>query len=229
MKSFSELINEKYLESGRAPLYHFTSAFALCEIMAEDAIGKYGHFTDDGRETWAGLGKKQFIPKGAISLTRDKTLNFGASRGGDRGVIVFDQDKLKQAGLIRPFRDQFCVYSGNPDDWSQRTYSPQEKVECEERIRGPLKGVDKYVSAYYLPQSTINELEDRRKKLAHTLEHGYEDDKPELTATSEKRQKWVAANKPGGANWDKIEARTKEDIRRIDAVLKNPKLKIGKP
>ncbi len=123
------ILNESYLDSARAPIYHWTSGFLLRTILK---TRKLGYPTKDGYDPLKGITK---FSKELISFTRDNNYRI---RGKESNVrFVFDIEKLRQKGYkIKPYVDR-SVVKNSLEDYSTLN-SHEARFEAEEIVRGPI-------------------------------------------------------------------------------------------
>lgn len=126
IKDFSGFIDESYLDSNHAPLYHFTSVWSLNDILKlnELSLGHYDHK----------IGEK--ISK-IISLTRDKSFNI-ENREFEVKICI-DKDKLISNYRINPY-DFFSIK--DKKKWEIDRINP---FESEELTNCDIKNLNKYI------------------------------------------------------------------------------------
>lgn len=83
MLNFKDFIEESYLESNFAPIYHFTNSYYLLTILRENIL-KVGWFDNPF------FGKKIKI----ISFARNNKLNIGNYKIDLNVILCFDKNKM---------------------------------------------------------------------------------------------------------------------------------------
>lgn len=128
---FKKFITEKYLETSRAPLYHWTGDYNLSNILRD---GKLGYPTKDGYDPMKGITK---FSNQWVSFTRDRNYRI---RERDSNIrLSFDPEKLKQKGyIIKPYVDRSVVINAK-DDMQQTLPQRDARFEAEEIIKGPIE------------------------------------------------------------------------------------------
>src|ERR1035437_5638079 len=126
IKDFLNFIDESYLDSNHAPLYHYTSVWSLKDILKlnELSLGHYDHRI---------AGKTTKI----LSLTRDKLFNIK-----DREFevkICLDKDKLVSNYKMRPY--DFFNFK-DKKKWEVDRINP---YEFEEITDCNIKYLDRYI------------------------------------------------------------------------------------
>lgn len=131
MKKFDDFIDESYLESNHAPLYHFTDLFILDRIIDEDTLklGNYYNKFDDRQIKM-------------ISLTRNKDLNTLTHRQLLNVKLVLDKDKLLTKYNIITY--DFFIHN-NHETFPKSNLNRKSPVEFEEIILNPIEHLHKYL------------------------------------------------------------------------------------
>jgi hypothetical protein len=126
IKDFSGFIDESYLDSNHAPLYHFTSVWCLNSILKLNtlSLGYYDHK----------IGNK--IIK-IVSLTRDKS--FDIKNKDFELKICLDKDKLVNNYKTNPY--DFFNSKGDNKKWEERN----NPFEFEEVINCDIKNLNRYI------------------------------------------------------------------------------------
>ncbi len=145
---FKNFIAEKYLESSRAPLYHWTDSIYLENILKLNALG----VTDEWDEIH---GTKTLKKDGWVSFTRDKNYRI---RGKNSTVrFSFNPEILKQRGYkILPYVDRSVV--DNYIDQNPLSKS-RARFESEEKVKGPIKLTDGLIKIEII-KSEYNKLKN---------------------------------------------------------------------
>ena len=131
----------------------------LKEITEGKQVGTLYHYTDighhDDQVLYNIIKQNVLIPSkynGDVSLTRSKNQDFSLAK--EKSVIVLDGDKLSNNYKITPYHDigwNYDVQDIEPEDRDekippierfQRNFFEDEK---EERIKGPIKNLSKYI------------------------------------------------------------------------------------
>ena len=125
---FTDFVEESYLDSNHAPLYHFTTIWHLKDILETNklSVGYYDHLVN---------GEKTKI----VSLTRDK--NFNINYKEFEVKICLDKQKLISNFKINPY-DFFSVSKGDLKKWDLNRINP---FENEEVINYDIKNINKYI------------------------------------------------------------------------------------
>ena len=132
MLNFKDFIEESYLESNFAPIYHFTNSYYLLTILRENIL-KVGWFDNPF------FGKKIKI----ISFTRNNKLNIGNYKIDLNVILCFDKNKMLLDGY-RLYSYNYFIQSGNE-------YYPKSNVlrsnpfEFEEATNVNITNIDKYI------------------------------------------------------------------------------------
>jgi hypothetical protein len=127
IKDYTNFVDESYLDSNHAPLYHFTSIWSLINIFKFNSLslGHYDH-------SFSGNIKK------IVSLTRDKNFNIGYKEFEVK--IYLDKDKLTNNYKTNPY--DFFSSKGDKKKWEIDRINP---FESEEVIIYDIKDLNRYI------------------------------------------------------------------------------------
>jgi hypothetical protein len=127
IKFFLDFIDESYLYSNNAPLYHFTNTWSLNQILTSNElfIGHFDHKIDDR------------IVK-IISLTRNR--NFDVKYKEFDVKICLDKDKLINNYKLKPY--DFFNTKSDKKKWEIDRINP---YEFEEVVECNIKDLNKYI------------------------------------------------------------------------------------
>lgn len=124
-KYYNKLEKVEKLDEGKniGNLYHFTSFYNLISILKIDIL-KDNAYTN------------------TLSLTRDKNLwRKDIMIGGSNVRVVIDGNKLSENHKIEPFNDNNYSFKGHEEE-------RRGDFEAEEKVKGPIENLDKYVISY---------------------------------------------------------------------------------
>lgn len=127
IKDYFDFVDESYLDSNHAPLYHFTSIWSLIGIFKLNtlSLGYYDH-------NFGGNIKK------IVSLTRDRFFNIDNKEFEVK--ICLDKDKLINNHKMNPF--DFFSGKGDKKKWNIDRVNP---FEFEEVINCDIKNLNRYI------------------------------------------------------------------------------------
>lgn len=117
IRGFLDFIDESYLDSSNAPLYHLTTSWSLNQILKSNelSIGYFDHK----------IGDK--ILK-IVSLTRDKNLNIDSKEFELK--ISLDKNRLVNRYKLRPY--DFFGAKSDRKKWEIDRVNPYESEEITE-------------------------------------------------------------------------------------------------
>ncbi len=117
IRGFLDFIDESYLDSSNAPLYHFTTTWSLNQILKSNelSIGYFDHK----------IGDK--ILK-IVSLTRDKNLNIDNKEFELK--VSLDKNRLVNRYKLRPY--DFFGAKSDRKKWEIDRVNPYESEEITE-------------------------------------------------------------------------------------------------
>jgi hypothetical protein len=129
MKKFEDYIEESYLKSNFAPLYHFTSIWVFNSILKEDMLN-VGYY-----ENPINGEKDKFV-----SLTRNKDFDLSFRKTEVR--LDLDQNLLRNDFNIIPY--DFFIHS-NQEQYPKSSIKRIKPFEFEEIILKDIKNLHKYL------------------------------------------------------------------------------------
>ena len=131
INNFNNFIDESYLESNNAPLYHYTTTYQFIEIL-ESNILKMSTFDNPVN------GNKIKI----VSLTRNKNIDLSYYKPYLDVIIELDKNKLLKKYKILPY--DYFIQSGR-EDKPKSNINRKEPFEFEELVLNDVKNIDKYI------------------------------------------------------------------------------------
>jgi hypothetical protein len=142
INNFDFFIEESYLESNYAPLYHFTDYWSLESILEDNEI-KVGWvdnpFLDNSKKI--------------ISFTRNKDLDMSHYKNDLDIVICLDKNKLILDGYkLYPY--DFFIQSGK-ESMSKSNLERKYPFEFEEASILDIKNIDKYLISVDFKRGTL--------------------------------------------------------------------------
>lgn len=152
MFNFDEFLIDSYLDSNNAPLYHFTDAWTLINMILEDnslKIGNFKHPTEMG-------------DKNILSLTRD--INFKLKHRDSEVMICLDKNKLINKYKIVPY--DFYIHTKK--DSHKKWEIDRKRFENEEIIYTEIKDLNKYI--LYIKFIDINIYNEYKKQLSKFID-----------------------------------------------------------
>ncbi len=131
MKKFQEFIEESYLESNHAPLYHYTDIYGFNDIIKSNTlkVGIYDNIFKD---------KKIKM----VSLSRNKNVDFGYYKYFMDVIIELDKNKLMKNYKIIPY--DFFIHT-NKENRTKDDLLRKSPFEFEEIILTDVKDILKYI------------------------------------------------------------------------------------
>lgn len=126
-----EIIDESYLESGKAPLYHYTNIWTFFKIINENKL-KVGIFENPY------LNKKIKV----ISLSRNPNLDLSYYRDDLDTIIELDSNLLKNKNKIIPY--DFFIHNRS-ENKPKSKISRISPVEFEEILFNDLDNITEYI------------------------------------------------------------------------------------
>lgn len=156
MIGYDKFIDESYLKSNYAPIYHITDILVLERIIDTNTL-KIGLYDNP-------FGSKQIK---MVSLTRNKNLDMSGYRDGLDVILTLDSNILRNNYKIIPY--DFFINSHKElfPKWNPKRKS---QIEFEEIILNPITDIFKYLLEIdiYSPLISVgkiyNKLENYNKK-----------------------------------------------------------------
>ncbi len=156
MLKFDQFLDESYLDSNHAPLYHKTDTFALESIIDSDTLNM-GIYDNP-------YGNKEIK---MISLTRNKKLDMSNYRMTLNTIISLDKNLLKNSYEIIPY--DFFIHS-HKEIFPKWDINRKENFEYEEIVLVNITDLHKYlleieIIGDFVQINTIyNKLQDYKNK-----------------------------------------------------------------
>lgn len=131
MFNFYEFIEESYLDSSKAPLYHYTNIYSLFKILNDDKLS-------------VGFFENPFLDKSIkfVSLSRNPNLDLSHYKMDLDVVIELDVNKLKNSYKVIPY--DFFIRSGKTK-YTKSDLRRKEPFEFEEIILKDIENVTSYI------------------------------------------------------------------------------------
>ena len=131
IKQFFKFIEESYLKSNKAPLYHFTTLNGFLNIIENNIIrvGEYDNIFKGGNIKF-------------ISLTREGKLDLNHYKIDIDIRLELDKNELSKKYKIIPY--DFFIQSGK-ENKPKSNIKRKEPFEFEEIILEDIKNIDKYI------------------------------------------------------------------------------------
>ena len=131
IKNFTDYIEESYLDSNHAPLYHICGIHSLYDIL-KDNILKKGYFENPLNGEFLHM----------VSLTRYKKLNLNYYKEFCECIIELDKNKLSQNYKI--YKYDFFIHA-KQEDKPKSNINRNKPIEFEEMILNDILNIDKYI------------------------------------------------------------------------------------
>lgn len=143
IKDFSVFIDESYLDSNHAPLYHYTTTYQFIEILESNILKTSPFYSQVG-------GEKIKI----VSLTRNKNLDLSYYKPYLNVIIELDKNKLMKNYKIYPY--DYFIHSGK-EDKTKSDINRNNPFEFEEMTISDIFHIDKYILSVNFRMESILE------------------------------------------------------------------------
>jgi hypothetical protein len=142
MFNFNDFIEESYLDSSKAPLYHYTNIYTFYKILNDNKLN-------------IGFFENPFLDKNIkfISLSRDPNLNLSYYKIDLDVIIELDNNKLRNNYKLIPY--DYFVRSGKTE-YTKSDLRRKDPFEFEEIILKDIENIKSYIlSVNFLDDSIL--------------------------------------------------------------------------